>query len=86
MFGLPMNYVVAAACAVLGFSLVFSDQAWAWLKTLKMPTIGGGGSSDPDVAELQALKVIQARFKRTKCPEGQAAVVVCFEHFFHEGV
>lgn len=73
MFGLPMNYVVAAACAVLGFSLVFGDKAWAWLKTLKIPAIGGGGSSDKQPTRDEAyggVNAVLAYMVHVKNPAG----------------
>lgn len=54
------------------------------LGKVKLPAIGGGTSADQDVTDLAALKLVQARFARLGCPEGQAAVHTCFEHFFHE--
>jgi hypothetical protein len=46
---------------------------------------GAAAPADDDVADLAAAKRLAARFERTNCPEGKAAVKVCLEHFFHSG-
>ena len=40
---------------------------------------------DDDAADVAAMKRLQARFARLKCPEGTAALQVVGQHFFHEG-
>lgn len=62
---------------------VFGDRIHAWWTTPRTTTTGTGATADIDVTDLQALKTVQARFERLNCPEGKAAIVLCFTHFFH---
>lgn len=83
------SLIVALVMIVLGFGWSFRDwlvpAAQAVFARIRLPSLGGGGvSSDPDVADLQALKVVAKRYKRLECAEGQEAIKVLFAHFFHE--
>jgi len=56
-------------------------NAWESMTTQRTVTVTP--PADQDVADLSALKLVQARFVRLNCAEGKAAVTTCFEHFFH---
>lgn len=64
---------LAAIAAVAGINI-------PWGK-LKLPALGGG-ESDPDAADLAALKRLNARYK--DCPEGKAALKVLATHFLDD--
>jgi hypothetical protein len=82
-FNTPTTWMLVGLVAVM---------AVVWLPELKgaggkvFGMFGGAAApADDDVADLAAAKRLAARFERTKCPEGKAAVNVCLEHFFHSG-
>jgi hypothetical protein len=56
---------------------------WGKLGALKglLPSFAAPAVDD-DVADLAAVKRLQARFERLNCPEGKAAVKTCLAHFF----
>ncbi len=62
---------------------------WSRLTSIGTPAIGTAPigiatvAIDEDTLDFQALKRLQARFRRQNCKEGQAAVDTCSAHFFH---
>lgn len=92
MLGYPIGYWIGAAMVIGGLAWSFRDWVgpalgsipsgisnW-WNRTSTTTTVA---PADQDVADLAALKIVQARYKRLNCPEGQKAVAELFEHFFH---
>lgn len=72
-----VGIVVALALAAGWF--VFSER---------LPSLGSLSNpfaSDPDVADLQAVKRLKARAERLRCPEMALGVDTVLSHFFHEG-
>lgn len=80
---LMQNWDSAAYVAILlGSSAWFAYENRAKLSGW-LPSIGSKVAADDDVADLQAIKRIQARFIRLNCERGKAAVQTCLDHFFH---
>jgi hypothetical protein len=72
--------------AVTGIVLVLiwaGPSLWKWATTPKAAVVPVD-STDPDVADMMALKRLTARAQRQKCPESIAACQVIGTHFFHE--
>jgi hypothetical protein len=93
LFSIPTNVWLGVAVII---ATLFGEQAVALVKTVlgggaKLFTglnwFSGKSTATTsevdDIADLQALKRVQARFDRLKCKEAQTAVTVCFVHFFH---
>lgn len=61
---------------------------WLWGKR---DSIGGalaslgGGTTDEDVLDLQAVRRLEKRAERLDCAEMKAGVKQVKDHFFHEG-
>lgn len=81
--------IIAAVFA----TVMLGWQFWPGLSSLagkvrlpSMPMIAPiqPAKQDQDLVDLVALKQVQERFARLKCKEGQAACLICFEHFFSE--
>jgi len=75
---------------VWGIGALLAFLAVVWMPELGkltafLPAIGKAAPADDDVADLTAAKRLAARFDKAGCKEGQAAVKVCLEHFFHTG-
>ena len=69
--------------AALGW-YAFQNRAALWAMLPKgVPSIGG--EVDPDVEDVAALKRLQARADRNKCPKAKAAIDEFGRHFFECG-
>ena len=84
----PMFWIVVALIvAYFGvdyIGLIPAALRKLWSFAPGSPAVAPATPADLDVSDLAALKVVRDRNVRLKCEEGQAAVAILFQHFFHE--
>lgn len=75
---------VLAFIAGLVIVAIYWKPLTQWWNSRKPVTTIDSTSTDPDVADMLALKRLDGRFKRLGCKEGVAAMQVAGQNFFHE--
>lgn len=83
-FALPKLYQGGAVLALAAIWYAWQNRAALMAMVPKgLPSIAT--ASDPDVEDVAALKRLQARADRNKCPKAKAAIAEFGRHFFECG-